>query len=516
MYLDDNESNNRGYFSHRPIDVYNIYNVEQVIVVVDEEEEQSFPDYADIFPSNENESDVSNSSDDERKHENINKLVKTLKRQKKKIRIEEIRQKVLSEYTQYSYWANPTSLIMYNISWMLSKETNSLLWCAILALTNHYLNNNIQLEKYILELSKLKNHVHRLNHKTDPQNNEKVFIKVISELNLYMYRHWTLFDSLFYSKNIACHFKVWTTAGRKRLNEFLADMGIPLSQSKQKFMCMDFQYRKNAKMWIEEFAEKYRIEDINFPSFSISFGYNKSFGATDYTLALNSILENSNPVNSNRPHLPFQHTCDSMQTQANNTDALAITNEENNLSYSEENLDFFSTLDCLSINKDNFSLLCKGIELAKSQAKLIFDEALSVLDTHQMLTVGPFLYASLPEHSSKTARFMNPNILRRLANFLLYAYHAKNNSKKKTKNLPLAICVPHKAHENFPESCTIIGLPPISIIETSSKNFLGKAFEQAAGNTNSTFNLTNFDPTIIMIKSKDKSKFFDALISMLD
>lgn len=45
------------------------------------------------------------------------------------------------------------------------------------------------------------------------------------ELRLTLYRHWTLFESLLHSQYIACHFKVWTLKGRKRLHEYLADMG---------------------------------------------------------------------------------------------------------------------------------------------------------------------------------------------------------------------------------------------------------------------------------------------------
>jgi hypothetical protein len=45
------------------------------------------------------------------------------------------------------------------------------------------------------------------------------------ELQLSLYRHWSLFDSLCHSINTACRFKVWTLKGQKRLHEYLAEMG---------------------------------------------------------------------------------------------------------------------------------------------------------------------------------------------------------------------------------------------------------------------------------------------------
>ncbi len=46
-----------------------------------------------------------------------------------------------------------------------------------------------------------------------------------SELQLLLYRHWSLHESLLHTVATACRFRVWTNNGRKRLQEFLADMG---------------------------------------------------------------------------------------------------------------------------------------------------------------------------------------------------------------------------------------------------------------------------------------------------
>ena len=46
-----------------------------------------------------------------------------------------------------------------------------------------------------------------------------------NELQLMLYRHWSLFESILHTPTTACKFRVWTMKGKKRLQEFLADMG---------------------------------------------------------------------------------------------------------------------------------------------------------------------------------------------------------------------------------------------------------------------------------------------------
>ena len=54
-------------------------------------------------------------------------------------------------------------------------------------------------------------------------------IAFTSELDLPLYRHWTLYDSIRHSHYMFTHFRIWTTKGAKRLYEFLADMGLEVA-----------------------------------------------------------------------------------------------------------------------------------------------------------------------------------------------------------------------------------------------------------------------------------------------
>ena len=62
-------------------------------------------------------------------------------------------------------------------------------------------------------------------------------------------------------------------------------------------------------------------------------------------------------------------------------------------------------------------------------------------------------------------------------------------------------------------TCLILGVPPVT--DRRRKNLLGKAFEQAAKRTGSRYLLDYFDGSVIQLRSEDRAKFFDGLVSLL-
>ena len=59
----------------------------------------------------------------------------------------------------------------------------------------------------------------------------------------------------------------------------------------------------------------------------------------------------------------------------------------------------------------------------------------------------------------------------------------------------------------------MVGVAPVE--DKNRKNFLGKAFEQAAVNTKSRYLLDYWDSNIIQIKTEDRTKFLDGLIAIM-
>jgi hypothetical protein len=58
-------------------------------------------------------------------------------------------------------------------------------------------------------------------------------------------RHWSILESIHHSIDLACLFKVWTNKGKKKLNEFLADLGYvhKFTNLKKQFVELTYKFK---------------------------------------------------------------------------------------------------------------------------------------------------------------------------------------------------------------------------------------------------------------------------------
>ena len=300
--------------SHRPIHVCNAYNDGQVRLIVQQEDEEDIPEYDSVF-RDENESENNDSteengnSDDEENVDYGNKKRRfdeksILKRRERRL-WEEERAKVLFDYEQFSFIGPSTAILMYELAWKMSRDNNDLLWWSIVGHTEQLLMLKSEVDKYLIASGNLRDHVSRLNvttSSTDDENSRSVSSMKLNyqkELNLNLYRHWSINESLHHTVYTAAKFKIWTHKGKQKLSEFLAELGLPLVQCKQKFATMDLGLRSEVRSMFEEKAEKYGLEDITYHSFIASFGFRHKFCAADVVFAVLALLEQQLPQKQN-------------------------------------------------------------------------------------------------------------------------------------------------------------------------------------------------------------------------
>ncbi|KAK2193471.1 hypothetical protein NP493_12g04017 [Ridgeia piscesae] len=480
--------------SHRPVDVHNIYNQVQVKLLMRPDELHDVPQFDEVFSDDDEEpeeaddvceepeeadDDSGNDSDTSgpvRKKKRVDE--QTLEKEREKRLWREARNKRIFEYTEFSGFGTSAALLMFEIAWKMSKDTNDLLWLAILGVTSQYANRQVERDKYIEDIGQLQSHVSRLNNRSEDDSENIISVNCLkitfeSELQLTMYRHWSLFESLCHSDYTFCKFKMWSMKGKKRLHEFLADMGLPLVQCRQRFAAMDMSLKETVKDMISKQTEKYSIDEqkLFLPSFHVQFGFKNKFCAMDAVLACEAMLES---VSAN------------------------LTPSDN----------FLKAGDVL--NRSKTECMEKALSQAKMQLQAIVHQVQTFIDMkHQVICAGPFLYAFVTEGTPDASFFSKPTCLCHLAQFTLDAYSTMSHNKR-AQNLPLVLGAPQDADLG---TMLVVGVPPAS--DTSRKNFFGKAFEQAAITSNTQMMQDNFDSNVIMLKMDDKSKFFDALISLL-
>ncbi|XP_070572365.1 cell division control protein 45 homolog [Ptychodera flava] len=473
--------------SHRPIDLVNVYNETQVKLLMKREDDFSnIPDYDKIFrdddDSEEDEDDSGNESDSsapsgKRRRLDEDSLERRMERRRERRLWEEERQDILFRYEEFTYHGTSSAIVLYEeLAWKMSKDTNEMLWLTIIGLMSQIIIGKIERDKYVSDVDELNRHVSRLNHALNDQDMavsvDCLRIAFNRELRLSLYRHWSIFDSLCHSVYTACSFKVWTMKGKKRLHEFLADMGLPLVQCKQKYSAMDMALRESFSEWINKSAEKFGLDDIFLPSFQAQYGYKNKFCAADVVHAVGAILES---VDKDK------------------------TAEQK----------FLRAYDSLA--RKNLDYLLSGLDAAKKQLIAIMEQVRTLLDMNHVICAGPFLYAYIQGGSADAQFFSHPICLTMLARFTLEAYINASKSKR-AKTLPLVMCAPLDLDRG---TSIVVGIPPKREQEILVKNFFGRAFEQAGEKTHSRTLFDNFESSVIEMKTEDRSKFFDALISLL-
>ncbi|XP_007196319.2 cell division control protein 45 homolog [Balaenoptera acutorostrata] len=467
--------------THRPVNVVNVYNDAQIKLLIKQDDDLEVPAYDDIFRDEEedkehsgNESDEGSEPSEKRTRLEEEIAERTLTRRKRR-EWEARRRDILFDYEQYEYHGTSSAMVMFDLAWMMSKDLSDMLWWAIVGLTDQWVQDKITQMKYVTDVGILQRHVSRHNHRHEDEEHalsvDCMRISFEYDLRLALYQHWSLHDSLCNTCYTAARFKLWSLHGQKRLQEFLADVGLPLKQVKQKFQSMDVSLKENLREMIEESANKFGMKDMRVQTFSIHFGFKHKFLASDVVFATMSLME-------------------SPEKDGSGTD------------------NFIQALDSLS--RGNLDKLYRGLELAKQQLRATQQTIASCLCTNLIISQGPFLYCSLMEGTPDVVLFSRPAALSLLSKHLLKSFVCSTKNRR-CKLLPLVMAAPLSVDQG---TVTMVGIPP----ETDSsdrKNFFGRAFEKAAEGTNSRTLHNHFDLSVIELKAEDRSKFLDALVSLL-
>ncbi|CAH2295564.1 cell division control 45 homolog [Pelobates cultripes] len=470
--------------THRPIDVVNVYNDSQIKLLIKQDDDLEIPNYDDIFRDDEDEDgeDSGNDSDGsepsgKRRRFDEGAVERRIEKRRERREWEARRREILFDYEQYEYHGTSSAMMMFELAWIMSKDSNDMLWWSIIGLTDQWVQDKITQMKYVTDVGTLQRHVSRHNHRNEDEENSlsidcmRIAFEYEFSLRLSLYQHWSLYESICNSCYTSASLKLWSVQGQKKLQEFLADMGLPLKQVKQKFHSMDVSLKENLREMIEESANKFGMKDVRVQTFSVQFGFKNKFLANDIVLAVMSLLENT-------------------ERDENGTD------------------NFIKALDSLS--RSNLDTLYFGLEQAKKLLRAVQQIVASCICTNLILSQGPFLYCYLMEGTPDVKMFSKPASLCLLCKYLLKSFVCSTKNKR-CKLLPLVLAAPLDVDMG---TVIMVGIPPEAEI-SDKKNFFGRAFEKAAESTSSRTLHNHFDMSIIELRTEDRSKFLDALISLL-
>ncbi|XP_012350397.1 cell division control protein 45 homolog isoform X2 [Apis florea] len=411
--------------SHRPYDLCNVYSEDQVRILGKIDEDDEIPEYNDIFKDDSSDESETNeeldNDESQRKRRRLNEedIIKRAGRRE----WSEKRATILFNYTQYSYYGKSSAMLMYEMAWSMSKDNLDMIWWAIVGCTERTILDKIESRLSILEEGFLQAHVSRLSHKQGteddkPQQQSAVKITYDKDLLLVLYRHWTVEASLRHTVPTAVSLRLWSLRGEQRLKELLAEMGLPLAQSKQRFSAMDLALRQELRQMVEKLAGKYKLDTVIGTSFTLQYGYKFKYCASDIVYAMLALMESSS-----KEKLPQR--C------------------------------FLDASDCLSRTKKD--ILENGVEKAKLMLISIFKTAQAILQMKQIKSAGSFLYIIISDGTADSLVFAHPYPLMMLAQFTLKAY-VDSSKNRRASEWPLVASSIYNAEERL---CFMVGIPPV-------------------------------------------------------
>ncbi|KAI8646057.1 CDC45 family [Parasitella parasitica] len=408
---------------------------------------------------------------------------------------------IVDYYNQGASFANSVSGSVYELAQQLGKTNNDMLWLAIVGVTSQYIFEKIDTARYADQVNIFRDDRARLNvdraEDGQLQSINNIVIKSEDEYRFMMFRHWSLYDSMYHSGYVSSKLAVWKDAGKKRLNNMFAKMGFSLQQCQQVYTHMDMDLKQMLRNKIEVVAPLYGLTDICYPSFTKSYGWECCLSASDVVYSLSTILETS-PAAATRLGAEIKHRHgnedDWKPTQSSSDTAELQCGRKD---WWMRN--FFTAYDAL---KDaSPEIILQGLKLCMETQKAVVRQGTSVIDKKMVKLLKNFRFVNV-RNTAELPIFQHPSSLTKLGLFLTDAYREHGK-----KNLPIVL----SSFDEEYNTCLVIALSGAPTFGDVRKNTFGLSFEEAVENTKARISFDSFDQTVIQVHNNDIEHFIESL-----
>ncbi|CAI5756074.1 unnamed protein product [Candida verbasci] len=423
-----------------------------------------------------------------------------LNRQNKQRRkeISDCQEIIQSYYNQGYTLSTSNSATVYALIASIGETNLDNLWLSIIGTSSLDLNYP---EIYDKLFPMLKDEVKR-----NQSISADVTISIEKDYQLFLLRHWTLYDSFFYSSHVNSKLNLWTEDGKKKLHKLFAKMGISLTMAQEKWLYMDAKMKRQLPIVFNKYLPMYGLESIVRVGFVKSFGFIGSLSAMECVEALTALLEQGKKIDDNDE---VQNENERIQNQIKYKEKQWINN-------------FWSSWDALS-KKD---LLLQGIEYAKMVQQIIFRTGMSLLERKMIKNLKLYRLCVLNDGAIPDLEiFNNPLMLSKLGAWLIENLTELDfvNGIKALKPLVIA------SLDANSDSYLVIGVAPkyprgLNISEkaklvqqngnniaTTRLNTFSVAFQHLSNTSGAKIRIDSFNSSVIEIRKDDLSPFLEKL-----
>lgn len=558
---------------HRPWNLDNVFGSSMVVCLDDgfiesnlNEEKSAYTKLVDQFDDSDEDSE--DSDEDEEPEDDIVDIdsddseiiinsqdsedTTSRKRKKQELQIKKLKKKRRQEKSTYedqiqSYYNQGTTIMtsatatIYAFLSSIGESSIENLWLAIIgtsSLDSHYPEVYDKLQPLY------KDEVLRLNPSNNSTNNmqektaDSTSLSIERDYHLFLLRHWTLYDSFFYSSHVNSKLNLWTEDGKKKLHKLFAKMGVSLAVAQQKWLYMDIRVKKQLPFIFNKYLPLYGLEGIVRDGFIRTFGFMGQLSAMECVESLTALLE------LDRNFLQegdVENTEDNDQDEDDRIRGRIDRKEKawvNNFWSSWDALNLTSTT--INTNKNihanfkkpkGFELLLEGLEHAKQIQQIIFRTGMSLLERKLIKNLRLYRLCVLNDGSIPDLDiFNNPLMLSKLGGWLVENITELDfmNNNKSLKPLVAA------SLDVSSDTYLVIGLAPKyprgmdqntraklaqqskgtnedETTVTTRLNTFSVAFQQLANVSGAKIRIDSFDSSVIEIRKDDLPPFLESL-----
>ncbi|CUA74901.1 PAB-dependent poly(A)-specific ribonuclease subunit 2 [Rhizoctonia solani] len=417
---------------------------------------------------------------------------------------------------------------------------NETLWLAIIGLTYQYTSSRISRDDYDYWQVVYADEVARLNPRIDLSASTALHaddtgIRSCQELRFTLYRHWTLYDSMFHSPYVAGKMNIWKERGRRNLAAMFAKMGISLQEGQQDYSHMDRNFRKELPDLLETIGPEYGLVELQYPSFVRAYGFSaQPFAAADCVEAISALLDAGTGVRlevevdggrgggewfggariwnagDGTSKSKSSTTTGGAGKENLGIDGPSDTKNEEDEKNKAWRKKFWLAYDALGSDADSTRALQRAIPLAKSLHQIILSQGSELIERSGAIkTYRKFRMAILTQ-GAHLALFSQPGPLSRLALWLVDALRDKVVSVKGPRGretLPFVVaCLNERAG-----SYLVVGVTGAVEFGDVRHNLFGLAFLKAKGESNARTRHGTFDTSVVEVNMDDLQLFTEAL-----
>ncbi|EFJ53221.1 hypothetical protein VOLCADRAFT_115803 [Volvox carteri f. nagariensis] len=233
-------------------------------------------------------------------------------------------------YSDRNGYGKPSSLLLFSLCHELQHDDNFHVWCAIVALTEQLLFQQISKQQYNTWRDKLAVHV-TMHHDQDQEDaaqdgissllsmpRHKVHVEACEDLRLTLLRYWTIEDSLRYTCYVAARLQTWRQKGLDNLRSLLTYMCIPLKHASTAYKGLREVYNGQLRSQLPRFAPQHMLawDSLHFNSFRLLYKH-EELGASDMVFALLGLLTEAEPGNPDSQRTAFNNAQSALHVQRN-------------------------------------------------------------------------------------------------------------------------------------------------------------------------------------------------------